>query len=94
MKNSHYKIILLLFLFLPLAANAITDLATKHPKSEVSKTAFQKMMGLRAGTADAMMKELLRLKNNARISTLLSEAHISGGDTKLFCATASNAFGV
>lgn len=54
---------------------AIVDLATKHPRSEVSKTAFQKMMEIRAGTADAMMKELLRLKDNARISTLLSKAH-------------------
>lgn len=54
---------------------AITDLVKRHPQSEVSKTAFQKLMEIRVGTANAMMKELLRLKDNARISNLRMEAH-------------------
>lgn len=54
---------------------AILDLAKEDPRSEMSENALKKMMNIRLGADEAMMKELLRLKDNAKISALRTEAH-------------------
>lgn len=54
---------------------SILDLAKEDPRSEMSESALKKMMGIRLGADDAMMKELLRLKDNAKVSALRTEAH-------------------
>ena len=54
---------------------ALINMARKSPRSEASESALKKMMDIRLGADDALMKELLRLKDNARISALRTEAH-------------------
>src|SRR3990167_7121370 len=53
----------------------LINMARKSPRSEASESALKKMMDIRLGADDALMKELLRLKDNARISALRTEAH-------------------
>lgn len=53
---------------------ALFDLASKNPQSEILKTAFKKLMEMRVVTDDALMKELLRLKENTKIASLRTEA--------------------
>src|SRR3990167_10707808 len=54
---------------------ALINMARKSPRSEASESALKKMMNIRLGADDAIMKELLRLKDNTRISALRTEAH-------------------
>lgn len=54
---------------------ALFKMAREELRREESESAFKKMMDIRLGADDAIMKELLRLKDNTRISALRTEAH-------------------
>lgn len=54
---------------------ALFKMAREELQRDESDRALKKMMDNRLAADDAMMKELLRLKDNARVSALRSEAH-------------------
>lgn len=54
---------------------SLIEMARDKLSREESDSTFKKLMNIRLGSDDALMKELLRLKDNAKVSALRSEAH-------------------